>query len=60
MAIKSVLKREVQKYWEDEFCDSRLGMSQEPSLYFDEIERKRYRLEFFIWDFVGFGRESGK
>src|SRR4030042_4947420 len=60
MAIKSALMREVQKYWENEPCDSRLGTSQEPSLYFDEIERKRYRLEPFIWDFAGFGRESGK
>ena len=60
MAIKSALKREVQKYWENEPCDSRLGTSQDPSLYFDEIERKRYHLEPFIWDFAGFDRESGK
>jgi ubiquinone/menaquinone biosynthesis C-methylase UbiE len=60
MAIKSALKRHVQEYWENEPCDSRLGTSREPSLYFEEIERKRYRLEPFIPDFADFGQEKAK
>jgi SAM-dependent methyltransferase len=60
MGIKSGLKRDVQEYWDNEPCDIRLGTSREPSLYFDEIERKRYHLEPFILDFADFGREKGR
>jgi ubiquinone/menaquinone biosynthesis C-methylase UbiE len=60
MAINSALKRNIQEYWDNEPCDSRLGTSREPFLYFEEIERKRYRLEPFIPDFADFGRETGK
>jgi len=59
MTIKSAPKRHVQEYWENEPCDSRLGTSREPSLYFEEIERKRYHFEPFIPDFAGFGQEKG-
>lgn len=60
MAIESTLKHQVQDYWDSEPCDSRHGKSEDPSLYFDEIERKRYHLEPFILDFADFGREKGK
>ncbi len=60
MAIKSTLKRNIQEYWGNEPCDSRLGTSQEPFLFFDEIERKRYHLEPFIPGFADFHREKGK
>ncbi len=60
MADKSPLKRRVRDYWENEPCDSRYGKSEDPSLYFNEIERNRYDLEPFIPKFADFGREKGR
>jgi len=50
------LKRQVKDYWENEPCDSRYGKSEDRSSYFEEIERKRYRLEPFIPDFANFNQ----
>jgi ubiquinone/menaquinone biosynthesis C-methylase UbiE len=54
------LKHRVQNYWEEEPCDSRHGKSETLSVYFDEIELKRYQLEPFIFPFADFDREEGK
>lgn len=60
MSLNERLKRQVQAYWEREPCDSRNGESDDPFLYFDQIERQRYHLEPFILDFAEFDREKGK
>lgn len=54
------LKKAVKKYWEDEVCGSRYGLSEDRISWFQEIEYSRYTLEPHIPGFADFKGYQGK
>ena len=60
LTLNADAKKKVKRYWEDEVCGSRYGVSRNRIEWFREIEQARYKLEPHITDFAEFDKYSGK